>query len=62
MRERETERERDRERERKQGRGRERGRQRISSMLCNVSTEPDAGLKLRNREVMTRAETKSQTL
>ena len=48
-RERETERQRDRERERK----RERERERIPSRLCTVSAEPDAGLNLTNREIMT---------
>ena len=34
------------------GRGRERRRERISSRLHTVSTEPDAGLKLINHEIM----------
>ena len=41
-----------RERERA-GRGRRRGRDRISSRLHAVSTEPDAGLNLMNHEIMT---------
>ena len=49
---------RERERVSKQGKGSERGRERIPSRLCPVSTEPDVGLKLMNREIMT-AETKS---
>ena len=32
------------------------GGQRILSRLCADSREPDAGLELRNREIMTRAE------
>ena len=36
-------------------RQRERGRDRIPSRLHNVSTEPNAGLELTNREIMTRA-------
>ena len=36
-----------------QGRGRERGRQRIQSRLCADSNEPDVGLRLTNREIMT---------
>ena len=51
-----------RARESKQGRGRKRGRERIPSRLRSVSTEPDVGLELTNLEIMTRAETKSQTL
>ena len=51
------ERERERERERKRthaGVGqREREGDRIPSRLCTVRTEPDAGLELTNREVMT---------
>ena len=46
-------RERDWEREGEQGRGRERGRERITSRLCAVSMEPDAGLKLKKCEIMT---------
>ena len=30
----------------------ERGRERIPIRLCTVSTEPDAGLKLTNHEIM----------
>ena len=48
----ERERERERERDSKQGRGRERGRQRIPSRLLTVSTEPNAGLKPMNHEIM----------
>ena len=43
----------EREREYAQGRGRERGIQTIPSRLCTVSTEPDAGLDLTKREIMT---------
>ena len=32
---------------------REGERERIPSRFCTVSTEPDAGLKLRNHEIMT---------
>ena len=39
--------------EREWGRGRERGRQRIPSRLCTVSTEPNMGLELMKREMMT---------
>ena len=42
--------ERERETEHEQGRGRERGRHRI---LQAVSTEPNAGLELTDREIMT---------
>ena len=41
------------ERERERGRGRERGGQRICSRLCAESREPDVGLELTNREIMT---------
>ena len=41
---------------------RERGRERIPSRLWAVSAEPDAGLKLTNREIMTRADIRSQIL
>ena len=51
-----------RKRESKQGMGRERGRERIPSRLHAVSTEPDAGLKFMNHEIMTRAKTKSWML
>ena len=54
--------ERERERERTSRGGAERGRQRILSRLCAVSTEPDVGLEPTNREMMTQAEIKSQTL
>ena len=40
-------------RKHKQGRRRGRGRQRIRSRLSTVSTEPDVGLELTNRENMT---------
>ena len=53
-----TEREREREREKACGRGRER----ILSRLCTVSTVPNVGLKLRNREIMTWTRTRSWTL
>ena len=45
----------ERQREHEQGRGkkRERGRERIPSRLCTVITEPDVGLELTNREIMT---------
>ena len=45
--------EREREQAREQGRGRERGREGIPSRLCALSTEPDAGLEPRNREIVT---------
>ena len=35
-----------------QGRGRERGRKTISSRLCIVNTQPNAGLEFMNREIM----------
>ena len=41
---------------------RERERPRIASRLPAVSTEPVVGLELANCEIMTRANTKSQTL
>ena len=31
----------------------QRGRTRFPSRLCTVNTEPDMGLKLTNREIMT---------
>ena len=43
----------EREREHKWRRGRQRGGQRIQSRLCADSSEPDVGLKLTNREIMT---------
>ena len=43
-------------------RGSKRGRERTPSRLCTDSTEPDAGLDLRNLEIMTWAEIKSQML
>ena len=46
------ERERERERERNAG-GEERKGERIPSKHCTVSAEPNAGLELVNREVMT---------
>ena len=39
--------------DREQGRGRERGRQRIPRRLRAVITEPDAGLALTDREIIT---------
>ena len=42
--------------------GAERGRERIPSRLHTFSAEPDAGLKLTNHEIMTRAEIKSKML
>ena len=51
---RERERERERERARKLGRGREGDAEsEAGSRLWAVSTEPDAGLELTNREIMT---------
>ena len=47
---------REREREKREnecGRGRERGRERITSRLHAVSTEPYVGLDPTNREIMT---------
>ena len=41
---------------------RERGRERIPRRVHTVSAEPDAGPNLRNSEIMTRAEIKSQML
>ena len=46
-------RQREREGEKAQGRGRERGREGIPSRLCVVGAEPDAGLELANREIVT---------
>ena len=43
----------ERERERKRERERERETERILNRLHTVSTEPDAGLGLRNCEIMT---------
>ena len=40
---------------------RERGRERIPSRLCNVSAEPDVGLKLTNHEIMTSAKVRCLT-
>ena len=40
-------------REREWGRGRERGRERIPSRFHAVSAEPNVGLELTNREIMT---------
>ena len=53
-------RETERERERAHSWGREKGRQRIPSRLRAVSAEPDVGLELTDREIMTCAEIKSQ--
>ena len=47
------------ERERVGERQRERGRERIPSRLHTVTVEPDVGLKLTNRKIMTWAEMKS---
>ena len=42
------------EKEREVGRGREGGEDRIPSRLCAISAaEPEVGLKLMNREIMT---------
>ena len=41
---------------------REEERERISSRLCIVSTEPHVGLELMNYEIMTSTEIKSQSL
>ena len=49
-------------REKESKRGRDRGRQRIPCRLCTISTEPGAGLKSTNHELVTQAETKTQTL
>ena len=38
------------------GKGRERRRERISSRLCIIITEPDAGLELTNCKIMTGAQ------
>ena len=54
------ERERQRQRERVGEGQREKERERIPSRFFTVSTEPDAGLELKNCEVMTRGETKSR--
>ena len=42
----------ERERQSEPGRGREKGREWIPSRLYTVSTEPGAGLKLTNHEIM----------
>ena len=47
---------------RRGGAERERGRERIPSRFQAVSAKPDAGFKLTNHEIMTRAKIKSQTL
>ena len=44
------------------GQGEREESQRIPCRLCTVSTEPNSGLKLINREIMTRAEVKSWVL
>ena len=41
---------------------RDREREKTPSRLCTVSTEPNVGLELKNCEIMTRGEIKSQTL
>ena len=51
-----------REREREQGRGRETETEIIPSKLCTGSTEPDDGVELKNREIMTWTKTKNWTL
>ena len=56
------ERERARASAHEQGRGREQRRERIPSRLCTVSTQPDTGLGLTTREIMTWVKTKSRTL
>ena len=48
--------------ERETGGGAEREGERIPSSFCTVSTEPDVGFELMDREIMTCAETKSQML
>ena len=47
------EQERERAHEHEQGRGKERGGQRIWRGLCADIREPDAGLELMNREMVT---------
>ena len=51
-----------REREREEERVRDRGRERIPSMLCGVSAEPEIGLILTNCGIMTLAEIKGLML
>ena len=46
-------REKEKEQEQEEKGQRERGRQRIQSGLCADSREPDVGLELTNREIMT---------
>ena len=60
LREWERQRERERERERERGRGEGEG-EGIPSRFCTVSTELNVGLHLMNCEIMTQAETSSQT-
>ena len=48
--------------EREREREGERQRERLPSGICTVTEEPDSGLRVTNREIMTRAATKSQTL
>ena len=50
---REKERETERQRENDREKGRERERERIPSRLCRVNTEPNVGLHLTNRKIMT---------
>ena len=50
------------ERETRAGEERERGRERISSRLLAVNSEPDTGLSLTNSKIMAWAEIKSQML
>ena len=49
---RDRERDREREREKEKGRGKVRGRENPKQIPC-ISAEPDAGLKLTNRYIMT---------
>ena len=53
MRKRDKGREREREKEREGERERERERERSPRRLCTVSTEPDVGLELMIRAIMT---------
>ena len=48
--------------EQRRGREREREKERIPSRLRTVHAEPNAGLELVNREIVTGAEVKSRTL
>ena len=51
-----------RKREHKQGRGKEGGRERIPSRLHAVSTEPNAGLKPTNDEIVTQPKSRVRCL